>query len=316
MTDDGFHPSRDGDPFWTETCWSSFFVPERRLSGTLYPLFRRNLGICSSGVHLWDDTASVAHEIVYDRMLWHLPFPDEDLSDVTLASGLRYRCVEPGMRFELGYDDGGELALDLTFEGLIEPHYLGPAHLDQPGRVRGSLTLRGERIAVDCMAMRDRTWSRRSDIEVNVGGGSHRGAYSYGAASPSEAFQAITAVAGGEGEYAADAEYQVLGGFLLRDGEVADLVGGTRRVMARDDAHGHQRRVTLTLEDAKGRALSAEGVCHNAFAWQFTPGMFSWNCLTEWTWPGGTGWGEDHDNWSSAAWRAFRRRGSFGSLST
>jgi hypothetical protein len=305
MKDDDFHPGPGDEPFWTETCWFSFFVPERRLSGTLYPLFRRNLGICSSGVHLWDDTASAAHEIVYDRMLWHLPFPDGDLSDVTLASGLRYRCVEPGMRFELGYDDGRELAVDLTFEALVPPHYLGGAHLDQPGRVRGTLDLRGERITVDCLAMRDRTWSRRSDLDVDVGGGSHRGGYSYAAVSPSEAFQAITALVGDEG----DGDYRVLGGFLLRDGEVADLVGGSRRVVERDGERGHQRRVTLALEDAEGRTLEAEGVCHNAFAWQFTPGMFSWNCLTEWRWQAGTGWGEDHDNWSSAAWRRFRLSG-------
>jgi hypothetical protein len=146
--------------------------------------------------------------------------------------------------------------------------------------------------------VRDRTWSRRSDLDVNVGGGSHRGGYSYAAASATEAFQAITAA----GE---DGEYKVLGGYLLRDGELADLVSGTRRVVERVD--GHQGRVTLALEDARGRTLEAEGACHNAFAWQFTPGMFSWNCLTEWTWQAGTGWGEDHDNWSAAGWRAFRR---------
>lgn len=302
MTDDGFHPDPDGNQFWTETCWFAFFVPERRLSGTIYPLFRPNLGICSSGVHLWDDSASAPHEILYDRMLWHLPFPDGDLTDVTLPSGVRYRCVEPGMRFEIGYDDGGELALDLTFAGVAPAHYLGAAHLDQPGRVQGTVRLRGEEIAVDCLAVRDRTWSRRSDLEVDVGGGMHSGGYSYGAVSPTEAFQAITA-ATGAGQ--AGTEYRVLGGYLLRDGELADLVSGTRRVVER--AGGHQRRVTLALEDARGRTLEAEGVCHNAFAWQFTPGMFSWNCLTEWTWQAGTGWGEDHDNWSASGWRAFRR---------
>jgi hypothetical protein len=299
MTDDGFHPSPDHDPFWTETCWFAFFVPERRLSGTLYPLFRRNLGVCSSGVHLWDDSALASHEILYDRTLWHLPFPEGDLTDVALASGLRYRCLEPGKRFALGYDDGAELALDLTFEGLVPPHYLGTAHLDQPGRMRGTIRLRGEEIAVDCYGARDRTWSRRSDIEVNVGGGAHRGGYSYAAASDTEAFQAISANSGDE--------CRVRGGFLLRDGELADVVGGTRRVVERVD--GHQSRVELMLEDANGRTLEAEGRCHNAFAWQFTPGMFSWNCLTEWTWGTGTGWGEDHDNWSTAAWRAFHLAG-------
>jgi hypothetical protein len=297
MTDDGFHPPTDDDPYWTETSWYSFYVPERRLSGALYPLFRRNLGICSTGVHLWDDSASAAHEIVYDRMLWHLPFPSDDLTDVTTASGLRYRTTEPGMRFELGYTDGGELEVDLTFAGVVVPHYLGKAHLDQHGRVQGTLRLRGEEIAVDCLAVRDRTWSRRSDIEVNVGGGAHRGGYSHGAASATEAFQSISAMSGDEDV--------VRGGYLVRDGELASVVKGSRRVVERSEA-GHPVRVALELEDARGRTLQAEGRGHNAFAWQFTPGMFSWNCLTEWQWDGGTGWGEDHDNWSTSAWHSFR----------
>lgn len=300
MTDDGFHLPTDDDPFWTETSWYSFYVPERRLSGALYPLFRRNLGVCSTGIHLWDDSASAAHEIVYDRMLWHLPFPDGDLSDVTMASGLRYRTVEPGLRFELGYRDGAELEIDLAFEALTPAHYLGKAHLDQHGRVQGTLRLRGEEIAVDCLAVRDRTWSRRSDLEVNVGGGSHRGGYSHGAAGPGEAFQSISAMSGDEDV--------VRGGYLLRDGELESVVRGTRRVLERSPA-GHPVRVALELEDARGRTLAAEGRGRNAFAWQFTPGMFSWNCLTEWTWDEGSGWGEDHDNWSSSAWQSFRHGG-------
>lgn len=297
MTDDGFHPPTDDDLWWTETSWYSFYVPERRLSGSLYPLFRRNLDLCSTGVHLWDDSASAAHEIVYDRMLWHLPFPSDDLTDVTTASGLHYRTVEPGMRFELGYTDGGELEVDLTFAGIVEPHYLGKAHLDQHGRVQGTLRLRGEEIAVDCLAVRDRTWSRRSDIEVNVGGGAHRGGYSHGAASATEAFQSISAMSGDEDV--------VRGGYVVRDGELASVVKGSRRVVERSDG-GYPVRVALTLEDAQGRTLEAEGRGHNAFAWQFTPGMFSWNCLTEWEWDGGRGWGEDHDNWSTSAWHSFR----------
>src|SRR5687768_17401786 len=35
--DDGFHPPTSDDPSWTETCWFTFTVPERRLSGQLYP---------------------------------------------------------------------------------------------------------------------------------------------------------------------------------------------------------------------------------------------------------------------------------------
>ena len=38
--DDEFHPPTSDDPYWTETCWFTFTVPERRLSGQLYPFFR------------------------------------------------------------------------------------------------------------------------------------------------------------------------------------------------------------------------------------------------------------------------------------
>ena len=47
--DDHFHPPTSDDPFWTETCWFTFAVPERRLSGQLYPFFRPNQRITSNG---------------------------------------------------------------------------------------------------------------------------------------------------------------------------------------------------------------------------------------------------------------------------
>ena len=43
--DDEFHPPTSDDPYWTETCWFTFTVPERRLSGQLYPFFQPNQGV-------------------------------------------------------------------------------------------------------------------------------------------------------------------------------------------------------------------------------------------------------------------------------
>ena len=54
--DDEFHPPTTDDPFWTETCWFTFTVPERRLSGQLYPFFRPNQGVVSAAAYFWDDT--------------------------------------------------------------------------------------------------------------------------------------------------------------------------------------------------------------------------------------------------------------------
>ncbi len=54
--DDQFHPPTSDDPYWTETCWFTLNVPERRLSGQLYPFFRPNQGVLASGAYCWDHT--------------------------------------------------------------------------------------------------------------------------------------------------------------------------------------------------------------------------------------------------------------------
>ena len=57
--DDQFHPPADkDDPFWTETCWFTFTVPERRLSGQVYPFLRPNQNVTTLGVFLWDDNGA------------------------------------------------------------------------------------------------------------------------------------------------------------------------------------------------------------------------------------------------------------------
>jgi hypothetical protein len=299
--DDGFHAPGSDDPSWTETCWFAFHVPERRLSGTLYPLFRPNLGVCASAVHIWDDTAHEPWDALYSRNLWHVGFPDGDLTRLSLPGGLRYECLEPATRFALGYEHGDEIALDLTFEGLLPPHYLGTSHLDQPGRVHGTVRLHGEEIAVDCLSIRDRTWSPRSDLSDTIMGTALSGGYSHATASATEGFQVLSAAL----DTAPGAPARVLAGYLVRDGEIADVTGGRREVVARRD--GRPTVVSMEIEDALGRRLVLEGRHRNAFAWQFTPSMFSWICLTHWTWDGGEAWGEDHDNWSNVGWRAFRR---------
>ena len=103
--DDEFHPSDPADPFWTETCWFTFTVPERRLSGQFYPFFRTNQGVLSAGAFFWDDTGTTPADILHARHFWHLPIPDQPLSDIQLPNGIAYRCLEPLRRYELTYED-------------------------------------------------------------------------------------------------------------------------------------------------------------------------------------------------------------------
>lgn len=296
---DRFHAPTSDDPYFTETCWFAFFVPERKLSGTLYPLFRRNQNVAAVGVYIWDDSAHTPWDARYVRNLWHVPVADDaDLADIELTGSLRYRCLSPQRSFKLDYDHPGYFSADLTFDAVMDPHWLGDAHLDQHGRVHGTLVLDGESIAVDCLAIRDRTWSPRNDLSDTVMGTAGNGGYSYAMTDPGNGFHALAVDAGGH--------CKVVAGYLIRDGVLSDVTDGRRWVIERNQ-HGIQTRVGIELTDKLGRTYHGEGTCHNGFAWQFTPSLFSWICLTDWHGDGGRGWGEDHDNWSSSAWRRFSR---------
>lgn len=290
--DDSFHPPASDDPWWTETAWFGFAVPERALAGAVYPIFRPNLGVCAAGVHVWDTSGEAAHEVRYSRTWWHLPMPDHDLTDLRLANGLRYERLEPLRRYGIEFGDD-EIELQLEFEALHPPYapMLGPhGHLDQAGRVRGLLRLHGESIDVDCFEMRDRSWSVRADQGAVAAG------YDYAIAAPGHALQAMSMVAG-------DTSI-VVAGYHLRDGEVVPLTGGTRTV-ERDGIR--PVRIRLEVVDATGRAVEAIGTVVNRFAFQSSPNYFAWMCLTRWTLDGVDAWGEDQDVWSPDRLRALRR---------
>ena len=42
---------------------------------------------------------------------------------------------------------------------------------------------------------------------------------------------------------------------------------------------------------------TAEGEAVNRFGVHLNPNLFTWNCLTRWTWDGGEGWGEDPERY-------------------
>ena len=296
--DDEFHPPTSDDPYWTETCWFTFAVPERRLSAQLYPFFRPNQGVCAAGAFAWDTTGDAPWNARYAKNFWHLPLPDQPLSDLTLPNGIRYRCVEPLRVYEIAYldPDDGAFAVDLTFEGILSPNRLGETHLDQPGRYTGTMTLEGETIPIDAYGMRDRSWGPRSQFGADLhGSGAVRGGYSYATASADDGFHVIT-MDWGDGAIA-------IHGYLNRDGEYARVASGRREVLAR--SAGAPSRVRIELTDELGRTLEAEGRALNRFGLHLNPNLFTWNCLTEWVWDGGTGFGEDHDNWSAAGARRF-----------
>lgn len=294
--DDEFHPADTDDPYWTETCWFTFAVPSRRLSGQLYPFFRPNQGVCAAAAYVWDESGDQPWNVRYAKNFWHLPLPDQPLSDISLPNGIRYRCVEPRHRYELAYDDpdGDDLRIRLTFTSVAPPNYLGQSHLDQPGRYTGTIVLEGEEIPVDAFGFRDRSWGVRSQFGPGFG----PGGYSYATASEGHGFHTIT-MDFGHG-------YNSIHGYYMRDGKWAKLGDATRVVPERDDK-GFPARVEITGTDDTGREVRAVGRCLNHIALHLNPNLFTVNSLTEWEMDGVTCFGEDHDNWSAAGARRFFR---------
>ena len=305
--DDEFHPATDADPFWTETCWFTFTVPERRLSGQLYPFFRPNQGVVSAAAYVWDRPGATPADARHARHFWHLPIPDQPLSDIRLGNGIAYRCLEPLQRYEVRYRDpdaddgeGPRIEVDLTFTGIAPPNYLGGSHLDQPGRYQGTLVLDGETIAVDAFGFRDRSWGSRSQFGRGIHGTPARsGGYSYATASAGDGFHAIT-MDFGTGSTA-------IHGYVLRDGTWAKVASGSRQVLDRDPSTAHPTAVALDLVDELDRALHAEGRCLNGLGLFLNPNLYTVNCLTEWTFDGMVAFGEDHDNWSATGIQEFLR---------
>jgi hypothetical protein len=294
--DDMFHEPEEDNPWWTETVWFSWMVPERNLLGYWYTVFRKNIGVNFGGVLVFDHTAVLPWEIPVFDWNWHQPIPEVvDLTDLDVLGGMTLQCLEPGRRFRFGY--GAEhCTFDLEFEALMQPMLSRKTppfnhgnHIDQPGRVRGTFRLHGEDIPVDCIAMRDRSWGLRVPKRQPKLG------YCHATSGPDSSFLAITVDRKGHDG--------LVGGYLMRDGVWSSLVEGERRVQR--DAGGRPAEVTLVARDELGRPLEAHGTTVSRQVFTAYPDMFCWNSLAQWQYDGVTAWGEDQDIWHPRKWREF-----------
>ena len=332
--DDCFHD--DGEeaehPWWTETFWVSFNVPERSLGGWFYNQIQKNqgeTGACNGGAWVWDASDVTA---LYERRENGLKLPcgSLDLRDISLPNGNRLRMLAPLRSYQVTYSDPGAYEADLLFEAVMapNPHPVGCApfwkgrHFDQAMHVTGEICLLGERILVDCLSVRDRSWSPRrlrdsaaandssggkqlrrltipvisseySDVSKPVKRRFNIG-YIFGTASPDEAFLVYTILIDGE---EARGDFTTTG-YLVRDGVWAHLVEGRRNCWV-DSETGCIWRIEYDGVDTLGRSLHVEGkqVSNHGTS----TGLFYWH------WDGAEGWGENQGGIAPSYPRARRR---------
>jgi hypothetical protein len=290
--DDALHPPTNDDPFWTETLWLAFAVPERRLTGVLYPVFRTNQGVCTLAVSLWDETGTVDHDVLYFHNFWHLPMP-ADLRDFALPGGFSHRCVEPLRVYDVSYDDGVEFALDLRYEALHPPIARGlagtVAGMMQSCHVTGSLRLNGESLKVDSFELRGRGWGSRADQHSPARSADPAQVMAFSDTYAMSADLSFLIASGGGLE-----STTVQSGYLLKAGDLQPVVSGERTVVRRSD-QGYPEELVLDIVDASGRTLHATGTCVNHAEIRSTPAIAFWANGVSWQIDGQIVWGEDHD---------------------
>jgi hypothetical protein len=284
--DEVFHRAGD-DPYWSESGWFGFSVPERDINGFVYYFHDIRTGISGGGPALWDPSGEEVYDCLFYDWRWHQPLTGPlDFADFRLPNSLRHQVVDPMQRYRLTYAELG-LDLDVEWTALMGPHELGhgavsaPRHFDQPGRMRGTATLDGERLDVDCYSLRDRTWGAHRP------GARRSGDYLWAIASPESHWHAITIAGKKPGVDA------VVGGYLVREGVLGELVKGKRLV--RERRARAPARVELEAEDDRGRPLHAAGEVRTALRWLGWPGRMTFWTLTKWQWDGVQGYGEDQE---------------------
>ena len=195
MTDlpkaDHFSDHQNDSPYWNESVWFSVSKPEERIHGFIQYYFRPNMNMLNGGPVLWDPSGTFQWNCLYYN--WsHLQAMPEGAQKFNMRArnSLAVQVIEPIKRYSLRYDQP-EFKMDLLWEAIGPIHELRTGdegqqktakfHLEQPGRIYGTITRNGREIAIDCFSMRDTSFGPRdyeSLASGGISGGSRRTARS------------------------------------------------------------------------------------------------------------------------------------------
>ena len=325
VADEYFHPKSD-DPYWSENTLLGFTVPERNLCGFIYYYFRPNMNLVVAGPAIWDNTGEDVYNCLYYGWDQHLAIPDgAQMYDFTLSNSLSATMIEPQQEYRFGYDRYG-VKIDLTWTATMQPHYmkltrsgdenpgiknwvkqegeLSVGHYEQPGRFAGWIEIRGERIEIDCGALRDRGWGpRHADVSDPL-----RAGWPYCFASPTSGFHLYdpqTTLSFDE-DPIDGTEETVTTGLYIRDGVMGTVVGGRRRAERGRD--GRVLRQVIDCVDDLGRELHAEGETLNWLKWPINSDILNWWSLVKWEFDGQMAYGEDQDFMTFRHYRKYWNR--------
>jgi hypothetical protein len=305
-------------PWWNESAWFGFAVPERKINGFFYFWHRPNMKLTAGGVAIWDDVGTTRDDCLYYHWFPFNPMsPDTEMFDFQLENGMSVATREPLRSYQLTYEatgcsvdllwKGAKPALDVTFgadshsTGADE---FGDFHYEQLGHVTGTLEIEGERIEVDCHHIRDRSRGIRRQGIRRPEQPDLRAGLEMCWVSERTGFSVTCLTSGAPGleEGASD---PLIYGLMVQDGVQSSPVSAERRVTERA-ADGRPLAVEVDMEDAEGRTIHAKGWMRNCL--KYSDLWFVYWCLVEWEVDGEHGWGESQELASEELLRRHQRR--------
>lgn len=305
VEDDRLHP-RSTDPWWNESSFTTFRIPERKLFGILYHYVRPNQNTVMAGPWFVDPSGDEMSTCLYNGFDWHMALPEgADMFDFSLENSYsiqtlvpqrsyRHTYRAPGCEFDLTFHaDRAPVAMQSAGESVnvgmrdfvqdVEQQATG--HYEQTGVMEGTLVIEGERIEVtDAAVIKDRTWGPR---RILIGQQKPRGSYTFARANKESAFQAFAMSAlPWKDDPLVGAADPVAHGFYVKDGVTGHLTGGTRMVLERRP-DGTPVREVIDAVDEHGRRLYAEGEVVSLLKWH-SPygGVMTYWCYENWSFDG------------------------------
>lgn len=300
----------NGHPSVTETYWFEVLVPDANLVAHFYLYMRPNLAMCSAGA--WMSRGHCEHPLLMDHFNYQaaLPMPRFDGETLHVPEiGLSIRIAEPLRRFEISYaPPNSAVRADLVAQSVMPPAVRNSnKHLNQFMRYTGTIRLESGEIAVNDVAMRDRSWGEERNENANAAPVT---AWASGYFENSgTAFNLIgfdDPARGAEwaGHYPIASENTLMDGWYLQDGRLSKVVRMSKRSWRKPQRRMAPERVEVDFEDADGCTHHLSGIVRASCWMQNWPNVYVWLPLMEWELDGVRGWGDCQEY----CWANYARR--------
>mgnify|MGYP003382274340 CR=1 FL=1 len=317
LADEELHVSdRQSKPHYslTETQYYGFFVPEENIHCFTWIWYHPNLNTVTAGTMAFQGHKPIVQECeLYDfRAFMSGDVFANGFMSAKFDNGLSVEMTEPGRQFRLTYaDDKLGNRFDVLQSAVSDP-LMWPTshHFEQVMKCEGELTLRGRTYQVDCLSVRDRSFSEyRLETPLAIPPNS------WVTATFDESFSFC--VVGMDhpdldpvwkGDFEIDPGSLLRFGWMVVDGEQI-AVRTARTKIDYDRVTLLPRSIVTTITDTRGREYHAKGEVTAAAPLDAWMNARTPICLVKWECQGRSGIGEIQQLQFSEFIRAMRAKG-------